>query len=154
MSQPKEFQRRTIKRVLQAFHRRRRIRRFLVADEVGLGKTIVARGVMESMLKRKRREDGGPLCVFYMCNSLAIAAQNRSNLLKAQPEGAEAEDAVCKVDRLTLVAMHELPDEYPLHLYTLTPDTSMPDRKGRNRAGTARERALIHNILRRECPER
>ena len=152
MSQPKEFQRRTIKRVLQTFHRRRRVRRFLVADEVGLGKTVVARGVMEAMLKRKRRAHGGPLCVFYMCNSLAIAAQNRSNLLKAQPEGAEAEDAVCKVDRLTLVAMHELPDEYPLHLYTLTPDTSMPDRKGRNRAGTARERALIHNILRRECP--
>ena len=152
MSQPKEFQRRTIKRVLQAFHGRRRVRRFLVADEVGLGKTVVARGVVESMLKRRRRTDGGRLCVFYMCNSLAIAAQNRSNLLKAQPEGAEAEDAVCKVDRLTLVAMHELPDEYPLHLYTLTPDTSIPDRKGRNRAGTARERALIHNILRRECP--
>ncbi len=152
MSQPKEFQRRTIKRVVKAFDRRRRVRRFLVADEVGLGKTVVARGVMEYMLKQKRRADGGPLCVFYMCNSLAIAAQNRSNLLKAQPEGTEGEDAVCKVDRLTLVAMHELPDEYPLHLYTLTPDTSMPDRKGRNRAGTARERALIHNILRHECP--
>ena len=152
MSQPKEFQRRTIERVLKAFDGRRRVRRFLVADEVGLGKTVVARGVIESMLKRRRRADGGPLCVFYMCNSLAIAAQNRSNLLKAGPESADAEDAVCKVDRLTLVAMHELPDKYPLHLYTLSPDTSMPDRKGRNRAGTVRERALIHNILRQECP--
>ena len=149
MSEPKEFQRRTIERVLRAFDRRRAVRRFLVADEVGLGKTVVARGVMEKMLDRKRRAKGGPLRVFYMCNSLAIAAQNRGNLLKALPEGAPVEDSECQVDRLTLVATHELPSESPLHLYSLTPDTSMPDRKGRARAGTARERALIHNILSR-----
>ena len=153
MSEPKEFQRRTIVRVLRAFERRRAVRRFLVADEVGLGKTVVARGVMEKMLARKRRENDGPLRVFYMCNSLAIAAQNRGNLLKALPEGAQAEDAECQVDRLTLVATQELPDESPLHFYTLTPDTSMPDRRGRAKAGTARERALIHNILRRRYPD-
>ena len=152
MSEPKEFQRRTITRVLRAFDRRRAVRRFLVADEVGLGKTVVARGVMEKMLARKRRENSGPLRVFYMCNSLAIAAQNRGNLLKALPEGVRTEDAVCQVDRLTLVATQELPEESLLHLYTLTPDTSMPDRRGRARAGTARERALIHNILRRRYP--
>lgn len=151
MSEPKEFQRRTIVRVLRAFEPRRAVRRFLVADEVGLGKTVVARGVVEKMLARKRRER--PLRVFYMCNSLAIAAQNRGNLLKALPEGAQAEDAECQVDRLTLVATQELPDESPLHFYTLTPDTSMPDRRGRAKAGTARERALIHNILRRRYPD-
>ena len=147
MSEPKEFQQGTIARVLRAFDGRRTVRRFLVADEVGLGKTVVARGVMKEMLARKRREHDGPLRVFYMCNSLAIAAQNRGNLLKALPEGEQAEDAVCRVDRLTLVATQKLSDEGPLHLYTLTPDTSMPDRKGRAKAGTARERALIHNIL-------
>ncbi len=152
MSEPKEFQRRTITRVLRAFEPRRAVRRFLLADEVGLGKTVVARGVMEKMLVRKRRESGEPLRVFYLCNSLAIAAQNRGNLLKALPGDARAEDAVCQVDRLTLVATQELPNESPLHLYTLTPDTSMPDRRGRARAGTARERALIHNILRRRYP--
>ena len=153
MSEPKEFQLRTIERVLHAFDPRRTVRRFLVADEVGLGKTVVARGVMERLLARKRRTGAGPLRVFYLCNSLAIAAQNRGNLLKALPEGAaQVEDAVCRVDRLTLVATQELPDESPLHLYTLTPDTSMPDRRGRARAGTARERALIHNILRYRYP--
>ena len=146
MSEPKEFQRRTIERVLGAFQRGRAVRRFLVADEVGLGKTVVARGVIQNMLRRQRRS-GEPVRVFYMCNSLAIAAQNRGNLLKALPKGALAEDAVCKVDRLTLVATQKLSGKSPLHLYTLTPDTSMPDRKGRARAGTARERALIHNIL-------
>ena len=153
MSEPKEFQQRTIARVLRAFAPRRTIRRFLVADEVGLGKTVVARGVMAKMLARKRRAKDEPLRVFYMCNSLAIAAQNRGNLLKALPEGAQADDAVCRVDRLTLVATQELPDESPLHLYMLTPDTSMPDRKGRARAGTVRERALIHNILKRRYPD-
>ena len=42
MSAPKAFQKATIERALRAFDRRWRVRRFLVADEVGLGKTVVA----------------------------------------------------------------------------------------------------------------
>ena len=42
MTELKPFQRATVQAVLAAFDRRRRIRRFLVADEVGLGKTVVA----------------------------------------------------------------------------------------------------------------
>ena len=80
MSAPKAFQKATITCALRAFHRRRSIRRFLVADEVGLGKTIVARGVIEMMMRRMRGR--APLRVFYVCSSLAIAAQNKGSLLK------------------------------------------------------------------------
>ena len=80
MSAPKAFQKATIERALRAFDRRWRVRRFLVADEVGLGKTVVARGVIEAMMRRKRGR--GPLRVFYVCSSLAIAAQN-----KGRPHG-------------------------------------------------------------------
>ena len=133
-----------------AFDRRRRVRRFLVADEVGLGKTVVARGVIESMMRRKR--DCGPLRVFYVCSSLAIAAQNKGSLLKAISDPEIRSRAACDVDRLTLAPNRMLSDDVPLHLYTLTPDTSIPDRKGKRRSGTVMERALLHNLLAARYP--
>src|SRR5688572_21325455 len=51
-------------------------RRVLLADEVGLGKTIVARGVIERMAARRR----SPLTVIYLCSNAEIAEQNRSKL--------------------------------------------------------------------------
>ena len=145
MSTPKAFQKATIECALRAFDRRRRVRRFLVADEVGLGKTVVARGVIESMMRRKR--DCGPLRVFYVCSSLAIAAQNKGSLLKVISDPEIRGRAACDVDRLTLAPNRMLSGDVPLHLYTLTPDTSIPDRRGKRRSGTAMERALLHNLL-------
>ena len=150
MSAPKAFQKATIECALRAFDRRRRVRRFLVADEVGLGKTVVARGVIESMMRRKR--DCGPLRVFYVCSSLAIAAQNKGSLLKAISDPEIRSRAACDVDRLTLAPNRMLSDDVPLHLYTLTPDTSIPDRKGKRRSGTVMERALLHNLLAARYP--
>ena len=146
MSAPKEFQLRTIDRVLSAFDARRSVRRFLVADEVGLGKTVVARGVIEKMLN-KRRHSSEPLRVIYMCNSMSIAAQNRNSLLKALPANANYGKSLCRVDRLTLVFTEKLHSDSPMHLFTLSPNTSIPDRKGRTKTGTAKERALIHNLI-------
>ena len=150
MSAPKAFQEATIKRALLAFDRRRRVRRFLVADEVGLGKTVVARGVIECMMRQNRANR--PFRVFYVCSSLAIAAQNKGSLLKVIPDPAISERANCDVDRLTLAPNQKLPDDVPLHLYTLTPETSIPDRKGMRRTGTAQERALLHNLLASRYP--
>ena len=150
MSAPKAFQKATIARVLRAFDRRRSVRRFLVADEVGLGKTIVARGVMESMMRRQR--GGRPLRVFYVCSSLEIASQNKGSLLKVISDPEIRGRAACDVDRLTLAPNRKLPDDVPLHLYTLTPDTSIPDRRGNHRSGTAPERALLHNLLAARYP--
>ena len=42
----KDFQRTTVDYVFQRFYGANPTRRFLVADEVGLGKTLVARGVI------------------------------------------------------------------------------------------------------------
>ena len=145
MSAPKAFQKATIERAFQAFDRRRRVRRFLVADEVGLGKTVVARGVIASMMRwhRGRR----PLRVFYVCSSLEIATQNKGSLLKVISDPETRDRAACDVDRLTLAPNRTLPADVPLHVYTLTPDTSIPDRRGTHRSGVARERALLHNLL-------
>ncbi len=152
MSAPKPFQRATIRAVLRAFDERRRVRRFLVADEVGLGKTVVAREVLRHLVDRRRRTGKGPLKVFYICSSLAIAGQNRNSLLKALDDPEERQGAGTDVDRLTLLPNRELNPGVPLHLLTLTPDTSMPDRAGKRRDGKAEERALIHNLLKARYP--
>jgi superfamily II DNA or RNA helicase len=48
MTYVKPFQRATVRRVMETFRSSRRYRRFLVADEVGLGKTVVAQEVIGS----------------------------------------------------------------------------------------------------------
>ena len=150
MSAPKAFQEATIACALRAFRRRRRVRRYLVADEVGLGKTVVARGVIGGMMRRQR--GGIPLRVFYVCSSLEIATQNKGSLLKVISDSETRDRAACDVDRLTLAPNRTLPVDVPLHLYTLTPDTSIPDRRGTHRSGVARERALLHNLLAARYP--
>lgn len=55
--------------------------RFLIADEVGLGKTKVAAGIVARMVQRMREDD--PLRridVVYICSNAGIARQNISRL--------------------------------------------------------------------------
>ena len=52
-------------------------RKFLVADEVGLGKTKVARGVIQNFLAAQAGEpDSGALTVLYLCANQQLAWQN------------------------------------------------------------------------------
>lgn len=74
---PKEFQKSTIRAVIEAFDRAGSTRRFLVADEPGLGKTVVARGVIACMVDRLK---AGTFRVLYVCSNQAIAAQNVEQL--------------------------------------------------------------------------
>ncbi len=141
MNKLKPFQQATVDVVLQAFKQKERIRGFLVADEVGLGKTLVAQEVIRLSFKRRK-----PLVVFYVCSNLSIASQNRRRLLEILPEEKRAQ-AQCPVDRLTLMPAEARPSHPQLHLYTLTPETSIPVRTGRRRDGRLEERALIHALI-------
>lgn len=144
MSEPKGFQRATVEAALETLMRNDGPRRFLVADEVGLGKTVVARTVISEMIKRRRR----PLVVFYVSSNLNIAHQNRAKLLELLPTGEEQDDASAAADRLTLAANPgNRPRHEKLHLYTLTPDTSVPMYRRRGGSGRMEERALICRLL-------
>lgn len=140
---PKPFQKATARAATAALRREEGPRRFLIADEVGLGKTIVARTVLESLIDRSDQ----PLNVFYVCSNRAIARQNQDQLLKLLPTKEERERARCDVDRLTLLPVGREPDHPDLRLYTLTPATSVPTRKGQRRDGRKEERALIHHLV-------
>lgn len=137
--------------MVRAVRSTKRARRFLVADEVGLGKTVVAQQVIRRLMKGR----GKPLVVFYVCSNLAIARQNRDKLLEVLEATSEQErcSARCEVDRLTLVPASDPPTHPRLHLYTLTPDTSVPLRKNRRRDGSRHERALIHVLVQKLWPE-
>ena len=54
------------------------------------------------------------------------------------------------IDRLSLLMAYERPQHKRLNLYSLTPDTSIPIRKGHRRDGRKEERALIHALVERE----
>jgi hypothetical protein len=146
----KPFQEETVKAVIQAFKTKGSSRRFLVADEVGLGKTIVAQEVIRQLIRYRRK----PLVVFYFCSNLSIANQNRTKLLEVLD--GDTAGALCRVDRLTLVPSlsdKEKPSHPRLHLYTLTPETSLPLRQGKRRDGKKEERAIIHHLVKAIWPD-
>lgn len=147
MTTLKPFQSATVQAALATFRKRRRVRRFLVADEVGLGKTVVAQHVILNLIEGLKR----PLVVFYMCSNLAIARQNRRKLLEILPPD-ERPDADCPIDRLSLLPASKRPTHKQLNLYSLTPDTSIPIRKRHRRDGRQEERALVHALVERVWP--
>lgn len=110
--------------------------RFLVADEVGLGKTVVAREIVTKTLKRL---GGRAADIIYVCSSRAIASQNLDKL-KGEHTGA-----VSLSTRLTLLATTRRAATEPVRFLALTPNTSF---ELGNRNGWVTERALIWVLLR------
>lgn len=136
----KDFQRLTVDHVFERlFDPDDPSMRFLVADEVGLGKTLVARGVVaktaEYLWDKVDRID-----VVYICSNGDIARQNLDRL----NIGGE-NDAVLS-SRLTLLAKElEAFKSKKLHFISFTPGTSFEKHKG---MGRAEERVLLYWLLR------
>jgi hypothetical protein len=138
----KDFQRQTAEYV----HRRLyldedKTRRFLVADEVGLGKTMVARGVIAQAIDHLW-DDVDRIDIVYVCSNAAIARQNLNRLQLH----LGSDQGYVSADRLTLLA-ETLPEltARKLNFISFTPGTSFE--LGR-RSGTARERRLLYHLLR------
>ncbi len=136
----KDFQRRTVDYVFRRLYQDDPpAQRFLVADEVGLGKTLVARGIIAKVLEhlgdRAERID-----ILYICSNDAIARQNirRLNVLGTQ-ECAFA-------SRLTLLPTQMQSLQNPVNFISFTPGTTF-DLK--SRAGTKEERAILFKMLRK-----
>ena len=147
----KPFQRRTVD---HAFHRlftaTDSTARFLVADEVGLGKTLVARGVIartvEHLWETVKRID-----IVYICSNSAIA---RSNLQKLQVGGGVERSFAT---RLTMLATELARGDgrslrnSKLNFVSFTPGTSF---NLRSSGGRAEERVLLFHLLRNRVARR
>src|SRR5690625_4894199 len=117
--------------------------RFLVADEVGLGKTMIAKGVAAQAIDYlwDARERGNrPITIVYICSNRQIAQQNLAKL--AQLTGGEVQ---ASADRLTMLplTMHA-PDSERVQLVAFTPGTSL---NFGTSAGVVQERVLLRKML-------
>ncbi|MER7273453.1 helicase-related protein [Dactylosporangium sp. NPDC000244] len=142
----KDFQRATVDHVIERYFGADPTRRFLVADETGLGKSVVARGVIAKTLERLQDDPSVKrVDVVYVCSNQDVAKQNIDRL-RVTPD-----EAVTLSTRLTLLAkeVDKLTSGQPTHgkpinLVAFTPGTSFDQGW---RTGAKEERALIFLLL-------
>ena len=134
----KPFQRDTVEYVFDRLYMNPGSRRFLIADEVGLGKTLVARGVIakaiEHLWDQVERID-----VIYICSNADIARQNINRLnITGRQDFTHAR-------RITLLPkfLHSLDSK--LNFVSFTPGTSF---QLKSSLGIWEERVLIYWMLR------
>ncbi|WP_022919745.1 DEAD/DEAH box helicase [Ruania albidiflava] len=114
--------------------------RFLVADEVGLGKTLVAKGIAARAIDHLWDREQA-ISIAYICSNGQIARQNLRKLRELT--GGELQD---NADRLTMLpATMGQADQGRLQLIAFTPGTSLQLGNSTGRAG---ERVLLHSMLR------
>ena len=77
----KDFQLRTVDYVFSRLYGSDSTRRFLVADEVGLGKTLIARGVIARAIDHLWNQRIKHIEIIYICSNADIARQNVRRLL-------------------------------------------------------------------------
>lgn len=146
MSEPKPFQKAAVEAALAAFSDASGLRRFLVADEVGLGKTVVAKEVARRMSHGGQR----PLIIYYIANGHAVSHQNKGRVVGFLDKKNRLA-ATSTPDRLSLIAVATRPDT-PVLIYALTPGTSFPGSRARLTSGRKEERAYLKVLLERAYP--
>ena len=141
LSSLKDFQRDTVDHVFARMYEDvPPAKRFLIADEVGLGKTMVARGIVARAVDRLTKEDPSRrVDVIYICSNSSIARQNINRL---NVTGQPCHDLP---DRVTLLPrdMSRL-RKNSVNFIAFTPGTSLDLRSS---GGKASERALLYRLL-------
>jgi hypothetical protein len=142
-SQLKDFQRATVDYVFgRLFDKESPASRFLVADEVGLGKTLIARGVIEKFYERFKALGKQQLKVIYICSNQSVASQNINRLNVEKAQGA-APQPITRINEIAIKQLDQEQDRF-LQLIALSPNTSFNVTSG---GGTGRERAIIFHML-------
>lgn len=136
----KDFQRATVDYVFQRLYLDRDYtRRFLIADEVGLGKTLVARGLIARAIHHLQQQGVGRIDVVYICSNAEIARQNVARL---NVMGCEEFQLASRITLLP-TQLHNL-KERPVNFVSFTPGTSF---NLHSSTGIGKERALLYSLL-------
>ncbi len=150
LGQLKDFQRATVDRVEELF--RSGQKRVLVADEAGLGKTMIAKGVIYSEASEAfSHPHPRPFRVVYLCSSLEIARQNLRKLAVSGEANGDSDssqshdvsDYRLSMLHLTLANVEPGTDNC-IQLIPLTPATSFDVTDS---PGKAQERAMMFHFL-------
>jgi len=138
----KGFQRKTVDHVFRRMYDDPEpATRFLVADEVGLGKTLVARGLIAKTIERLQEQKVKRIDVIYICSNAEIARQNIQRL------NVTGQSDFSIASRITLLPLqlHRL-NENGLNFVSFTPNTSF---SMSSRGGTSQERAVLFHLLKK-----
>lgn len=113
-------------------------RRFLIADEVGLGKTLVARGIIARAIDHLW-DSVERIDIIYLCSNADIA---RQNVRRLTPHGISG---ISLASRITLLPLetHDF-ERRKVNIIALTPGTSLDLKTS---LGIRRERALLLRML-------
>src|SRR5436190_12942446 len=103
--EPKRFQSVTVNAAVEALTSGSR--RFLLADEVGLGKTVVAREVIATLAQR---HPDRPLRVFYFGSGRTVTTQNAPRLVPSSSRTRPLTSELCDASRPSLIAMDRAPN--------------------------------------------
>ncbi len=145
MSGLKDFQRATVNRIYHLY--RNGQNRILVSDEVGLGKTLIARGTVAKTANWHHKEGDSLFKVVYICSNATIADQNLRKLrIMHEARTESASSSRLSMQHLNIFRQEndtELLNQY-IQLIPLTPDTSFRMTAG---TGIVQERALMYIIL-------
>lgn len=136
----KGFQRKTVNYVFERLFGRNPTARFLIADEVGLGKTLVAKGLIGRTLDHLK-DEVDRIDIIYVCSNAVIAKQNVARLV---PPGINTNFSIST--RLTY-----LPKQVSklranrINFISFTPTTAFDHH--RSRGGHADERLILYRML-------
>lgn len=144
----KPFQRETVRHVESLFEQG--ANRVLVADEVGLGKTLIARGIVATTAVRRKKEGDSLFKVAYICSNGAIANQNLRKLSIDDNLVHRVDASESRLSMQHLIAFEnerraQQTGQY-IQLIPLTPGTSFHLTAG---GGIVQERVLMYEVLRR-----
>jgi hypothetical protein len=135
----KPFQRRSVDYVFNRLYGPDATPRFLLADEVGLGKTLVARGVIARAVDQLW-DQTGRIDILYICSNHDIARQNINRLNITGDEFALAS----RITLLPITARSGELRERKLNFISFTPGTSFDLKSS---MGVSTERVLLYHLL-------
>ncbi len=120
--------------------------RFLVADEVGLGKTMIARAVIAKTIDHLVAKGDNRIDIVYICSNQSIARQNINKFSDLASDVEDRSDSRLTLLPLRAAKLEADDNDTRINIIPLTPGTSFNFWGG---SGSYKERVLLYVMLRR-----